>query len=546
MRVPVAWERALHRRGMALPSHRSALLLGAALTGVAIQGIALARAVRRGHALARRNEPFGRAWPLATARVLLLGDSTGAGVGVERPEQTLAGLLAHAYPRVELLNRCRAGACVRDTLGQARAALRDDGRFTLALVAAGGNDVLRATPLRRLAGEAHALLEVLQQGASTVAWLGCADPSTSPSIGPPLAWLLRRRTRRALRVLETVALGRGARFVAFHQAPLRPLLLREPGRWFAADTLHPGPQSHHHCFERLRASLPLDALLGGHGSPPCQPASSVPQGHAAMVPTAPASRPLAVVTGASSGIGLELARCCAAQGFDLLIAADDAALDEAAAALREHGVDVAAVRADLATRDGVQRLVDAADGRPVDALLANAGHGLGHAFLEQDFDAVRHVIDTNITGTIDLVQRMARGMKGRGQGRILLTGSIVGFMPGSFQAVYNATKAFVDSFAYALRNELKDSGVTVSCLMPGATDTAFFERAGMLDTQVGQQKKDDAADVARAGFKAMMNGDARVITGVKNKLQVAVSNLVPDRVLAEKHRQMAEPGRAKR
>ncbi|MFN6994116.1 MAG: SDR family NAD(P)-dependent oxidoreductase [Aquincola tertiaricarbonis] len=255
----------------------------------------------------------------------------------------------------------------------------------------------------------------------------------------------------------------------------------------------------------------------------------------------PNNRPLAVVTGASSGIGLELARCCAREGFDLLIAADQP-LQAAAGQLRAEGAQVEAVQADLATADGVAQLCAAIGGRPVEALLANAGHGLGHAFLDQDFTAVRHVIDTNITGTLDLLQQVARGMRQRGQGRILITGSIAGFMPGSFQAVYNGTKAFIDSFSFALRNELKDSGVTVSCLMPGPTDTQFFERADMLDTKVGTQKKDDPADVARAGFGAMMKGEGDVVSGLKNKVQVAMANVMPSDTLAEQHRRLAEPG----
>ena len=115
-------------------------------------------------------------------------------------------------------------------------------------------------------------------------------------------------------------------------------------------------------------------------------------------------------------------------------------------------------------------------------------------------------------------------------------------MPGTYQAVYNATKAFVDSFSFALRAELKDSGVTVTCLMPGATETDFFERADMLDTQVGQSKKDDPADVARVGFDAMMRGDGDVVSGWHNKLRSAIANVTPAAILAEQHRRMAEPG----
>ncbi|MGY0714164.1 SDR family NAD(P)-dependent oxidoreductase [Azospirillum argentinense] len=255
-----------------------------------------------------------------------------------------------------------------------------------------------------------------------------------------------------------------------------------------------------------------------------------------------ATHSLAIVTGASTGIGLELAKQCARNGFDLLIAADDPAIEEAARELRSLGVLVETVQADLATLDGVDKLCAAVKGRPVDALLANAGHGLGHGFLDQDFQEARHVIDTNITGTLYLIQKVGRGMRDRKQGRILITGSIAGFMPGTYQAVYNGTKAFIDSFSFALRHEIKDSGVTVTCLMPGATDTEFFERAGMEDTKIGQGKKDDPAMVAKEGFDAMMRGDGDVVAGWKNKLQTAMAAVTPSGVLAEQHRKQAEPG----
>jgi short-subunit dehydrogenase len=253
----------------------------------------------------------------------------------------------------------------------------------------------------------------------------------------------------------------------------------------------------------------------------------------------------AIVTGASSGIGYELARLCANDGYDLLIAADDPTITQAADSLRTSAVTVQPVEVDLATKEGVDELYAAAAGRPVDALLANAGHGLGRAFLDQDFDEVRHVVDTNITGTIYLIQAVGRDMRRRNQGRILITGSIAGFMPGAFQAVYNGTKAFIDSFSFALRNELKDTGITVTCLMPGATDTEFFERADMMDTKVGQDKKDDPVMVAEAGYKAMLNGDGDVVAGWKNKLQTAIASVTPAGMLAEQHRRMAEPGSAR-
>jgi uncharacterized protein len=254
------------------------------------------------------------------------------------------------------------------------------------------------------------------------------------------------------------------------------------------------------------------------------------------------TRPLAIVTGASSGIGYELAKCCAEQGFDLLIAADQPAIHNAAQEFRTLGAAVEAIEADLATLDGVDRLYAATHGKPVEALLANAGHGLGHGFLDQDFDAVRHIIDTNITGTLYLIQKVGRDMRARNQGRILITGSVAGFMPGTFQAVYGGTKAFLNLFSFALRNELKDTNVTVTCLMPGATETEFFARADMLDTKVGQEAKGDPADVAKAGFEAMMQGEGDVVTGWRNKLQTTMANVTPSEMLAERHRHIAEPG----
>ncbi|WP_262027844.1 SDR family NAD(P)-dependent oxidoreductase [Microvirga sp. Mcv34] len=258
------------------------------------------------------------------------------------------------------------------------------------------------------------------------------------------------------------------------------------------------------------------------------------------------AKPLAIVTGASSGIGYELAKLCAENGYDLLIAADQAAIHDAAKDFQALGAKVDAVEADLSTLEGVDKLYAAAHGRPVGALLANAGHGLGHAFLDQDFTEARHVIDTNITGTLYLIQKVGRDMRARNEGRILITGSIAGFMPGTFQAVYNGTKAFIDSFSFALRNELKDTKITVTCLMPGATDTEFFERAGMEDTQVGQAKKDDPAFVAKVGFDAMMNGEGDVVSGWKNKFTTILANVTPAGMLAEQHRKMAEPGSGQR
>ncbi|SMF10780.1 Short-chain dehydrogenase [Xaviernesmea oryzae] len=263
--------------------------------------------------------------------------------------------------------------------------------------------------------------------------------------------------------------------------------------------------------------------------------------------SAETSKGLAVVTGASTGIGYELAKCAAQDGYDLAIAADEPQVQEAAMKLREFGVEVEAMQADLSTQDGVRRFVAgiSALGRPVDLLMANAGRGLGKGFLDEDIHEVQRVIDTNISGTLALVHDIGNRMRARGRGRILFTGSIAGFMPGTFQAVYNGTKAFINSFSLALREELKDTGVTVTCLMPGATDTEFFERAGLTDTKLGQAKKDDPAFVAKIGYDAMMDGEGDVVSGWKNKLMSAAANVTPAGMLAKQHRKMAEPGSAK-
>ena len=250
---------------------------------------------------------------------------------------------------------------------------------------------------------------------------------------------------------------------------------------------------------------------------------------------------LAVVTGASSGIGLELAKIAASEGYSLVIAADEPAIEQAAS---ELGGSVQTVQADLGSMEGVDKLLDKVGGRRIDVLCANAGRGLGHGFVDQDWQDVRRVIATNVFGTTYLLHKVTRAMKAQGGGRVLITGSIAGLMPGTYQAVYNATKAYDDSLADALRAELKDTGITIACLMPGPTETEFFKRADMMDTSVGTAKKDDAGMVAKTGWDAMMDDSGSVVAGLKNKIQAAVSHITPTPVLAKMHEQMAKPGTA--
>ena len=257
------------------------------------------------------------------------------------------------------------------------------------------------------------------------------------------------------------------------------------------------------------------------------------------------TRPLAIVTGASAGIGYQLALLCARHGYDLVVASDEDTISATAQDFRQAGAaHVEAVQADLSTTQGNDALYAATQkvGRPVELLLANAGRGLGHAFLDQDWRDVRRLIDTNITGTVYLVQRIGRDMRGRGAGRILTTGSIAGTLAGSYQAVYNASKAFLNLFGAGLREELKDSGVTLTVLKPGVTETNFFETAAMdPGTPVGESEKDDPAEVAKVGFDAMMRGDADIVYGLKNKLASAITNVLPDSQVAKGHRKMSEP-----
>jgi short-subunit dehydrogenase len=248
-----------------------------------------------------------------------------------------------------------------------------------------------------------------------------------------------------------------------------------------------------------------------------------------------------IITGASSGIGAQLAKLASAEGYELLLVADTPFVDPAAGIAGAQTLEV-----DLSTIEGVDRLLGAVAGRRIDLLCANAGHGLGGPFLDHDVADWRHVIDTNITGTIYLLQKVLKQMVAQGEGKVLVTGSIAGWMPGSFSAVYNGTKAFVDNFTAAIRNELKDhEGITLTTLEPGPVETNFFHRAGMDDTKVGQGKKSDPADVAKDGWDALNAGKDTIISGWANKLEVAVAGVLPQSIPAEMHRGMAEPGSGK-
>ncbi|MDO0924264.1 SDR family NAD(P)-dependent oxidoreductase [Streptomyces sp. TG1A-8] len=257
-------------------------------------------------------------------------------------------------------------------------------------------------------------------------------------------------------------------------------------------------------------------------------------------------KPLALVTGASSGIGLELAKQLAERGHDLVInAEDEAGLQRAAQQIRTAGATVQAVRADLRLADEVEALHRAvtAAGRPLAVAVLNAGVGRGGAFTDTDLADELDIIDLNVRSTVHLAKHVVRDMAARDEGRILVTSSIASTMPGSFQAVYNASKSFLQSFTQALQNELKDTGVTLTALMPGPTETDFFHRAGMDDTRIGQQDKDDPAQVAQQGLDALFSGKDKLVAGsAKTKAQGLADKVLPDRLKGEAHRKMAEPG----
>ncbi len=266
-----------------------------------------------------------------------------------------------------------------------------------------------------------------------------------------------------------------------------------------------------------------------------------------MVMDSSLTRPLAVVTGASSGIGYELAKQFAQNGFDLVVTASGSSLNEAASSFEGLGAKVETVQADLATYDGVETLYNKikATGRAVDAIAINAGVGVGGEFAQTDLKDELNLINLNVVSSVHLAKRVVKDMVERGNGRILFTSSIAALMPGPFEAVYAASKAFIHSFSEALRNELKDTGVTVTALMPGPTDTNFFHRAGMDDTKVGASEKDDPAQVAKQGFDALMAGKDGILAGsLKTKLQGTVAKVLPDTLNAEQHRKLSEPGSA--
>jgi short-subunit dehydrogenase len=258
------------------------------------------------------------------------------------------------------------------------------------------------------------------------------------------------------------------------------------------------------------------------------------------------SAQLAVVTGASSGIGLELARLFAADGYDLVVVADEAEIDDAARQLADAGGHVEPVRVDLRDDGAVQHVYDvvSAGGARVPAAIAfNAGISRAGRFIDGELQADLDVVDVNVRSTVHLAKLVLRDMAKRNHGRALFTSSVVAMMPGSYQTMYNASKAFIQSFAEALHDEFRGTGVSVTALMPGPTDTAFFQRAAMEDTALGRLPfKDDPAKTARQGYDAMMRGEQKVVaSSLPSKVTGAALRVLPDSLKAIGMRLLAKP-----
>ena len=255
---------------------------------------------------------------------------------------------------------------------------------------------------------------------------------------------------------------------------------------------------------------------------------------------------LAVVTGASSGIGLSLAGDLARRGYDLVVCSAGERLSQASSELETFGIQVIEVQADLATREGIDSLWSRiqALGRPIDVACINAGVGVGGLFSETDLEEELNMVDLNCSGTVHLAKHVVRHMVELDAGKILFTASIAGEMVAPREAVYAATKAFVLSFAQSLRYELRDTGVSVTALQPGPTDTDFFHRAGMDDTDVGQKGKSESQpdEVAKQGIEALLAGKDHVYAAsFKTKMEGMLANVVPGSVKGAMHDKMAKP-----
>lgn len=254
-----------------------------------------------------------------------------------------------------------------------------------------------------------------------------------------------------------------------------------------------------------------------------------------------------LITGGTSGIGLELVKLFAKDGYRIIIVARDASELEATATMlkSQSGYDVTTIQKDLFVKGGAGEIYQElkAKGITIDVLVNNAAQGQYGEFADASLDRLLDIIQLNISSLVSLTHYFLNDFIARGDGKILNLSSIAGKVPGPWQAVYHATKAFVQSFTEAVRSEVKDKGITVTALLPGVTDTDFFNKAQMNNSKAVQDKEKmaDPADVAKDGYDALMNGDDMVVSGMLNKIQVGIASVTPDAMLADNMKKQQEP-----
>ena len=259
------------------------------------------------------------------------------------------------------------------------------------------------------------------------------------------------------------------------------------------------------------------------------------------------NKKFALITGTTTGIGHELAKLFAQDGYNLVCVArpSDKLEQTTNDFARQYGVEAIAIGKDLAVDGSAQEIYNEVKekGITIDVLVNDAGQGTYGKFWEIELEDQIKIIHSNVIALTTLTILYTREMVARNEGKILQLASVVSELPAPLQAVYSATKAYILQFSEAIINELKDTNVTVTALQPGATDTAFFEKAGNENMKMLQDKSNvsDPADVAKDGYEALMKGKDKVVSGFKNKVQVAMANLMPDTMVADNLRKQSEP-----